>query len=278
MKFIGSTEETLHLLNIDGENCDVLHTRKESELTILWFESDDNKLTIDGVDYDFHQNQMIFLTEFHRLEMDCLKKTRMIRFNRPFYCVLDHDEEVGCKGILFFGAAKLPIISIPKKEQRTFDTLWEMFSIEMQSHDSLQIEMLQMMLKRLLILCTRVYKSQDHLPEEKQKMDLIREFNFLVERHFKTKHSVKEYADMLFKSPKTLSNVFLKSGYKTPLQFIQERRMLEARRLLRHSQMQIKEIAYDIGFEDLQSFSRFFKKNEGVSPSEFREKRWEGKN
>jgi AraC-like DNA-binding protein len=46
--------------------------------------------------------------------------------------------------------------------------------------------------------------------------------------------------------------------------------MLEARRLLRYSNISIKEIAYEIGYEDIQSFSRFFKRMEGVSPSEFK--------
>ena len=145
-----------------------------------------------------------------------------------------------------------------------------MFTIEMQSKDNLQMEMLRMMLKRYLILCTRIYKEQEQFPVDSQQSDLIREFNFLVEGHFRTKHTVAEYADLLNKSPKTLSNIFSKSGFKTPLQYIHERKMLEARRLLQHSERSIKEITFEVGFEDLQTFSRFFKKHEGVSPSEFR--------
>jgi AraC-like DNA-binding protein len=75
---------------------------------------------------------------------------------------------------------------------------------------------------------------------------------------------------MLNKSPKTLSNLFKKYNEKSPLQIIQDRTILEARRLLRYSDKSIKEIAYEIGYEDIQSFSRFFKKIEGVSPSDFK--------
>ncbi len=46
--------------------------------------------------------------------------------------------------------------------------------------------------------------------------------------------------------------------------------MLEARRLLHHSELQIQEVAYEIGYDDIQTFSRFFKKQEGISPSEFK--------
>ncbi|MBL4888338.1 MAG: helix-turn-helix transcriptional regulator, partial [Flavobacteriaceae bacterium] len=80
-----------------------------------------------------------------------------------------------------------------------------------------------------------------------------------------------EYADLLNKSPKTISNIFSKLGTKTPLQYIQERKALEARRLLRYSDLQVQEIAYKIGYEDLQAFSRFFKKHEGISPSKYKE-------
>ena len=270
MKFTGNTKEYLQLQTLEKENCDVFDNIIESSLTVLWFESDANELIIDGQEYVFAKNQIVFLTEFHKVTVKSIDKIRFLRFNRSFYCVLDHDAEVGCKGILFFGASQLPVIQIPEEEIEQFETLWKMFNIEMQSKDNLQIDMLQMMLKRYLILCTRLFKSQAHYPNEKIESDIVREFNFLVEQYFKTKHSVAEYAELLNKSPKTLSNIFSKISSKTPLQYIQERKMLEARRLLHHSELQIQEVAYEIGYDDIQTFSRFFKKQEGVSPSEFK--------
>jgi AraC-like DNA-binding protein len=53
--------------------------------------------------------------------------------------------------------------------------------------------------------------------------------------------------------------------------------MIEARRLLHHTDANISDIGYDLGFNDIQAFSRFFKKNEGISPSEFKEKGNKGK-
>jgi len=207
MKFTGNTKEYLQLKTLKKENCDVFNDIVESSLTILWFESNSNELVIDGKEYVFSKNQILFLTEFHKVTVKSIDKIRFLRFNRSFYCVLDHDAEVGCKGILFFGASQLPVIQIPDEEIVQFDTLWKMFSIEMKSKDNLQIDMLQMMLKRYLILCTRLFKSQAHYPNEKVESDIVREFNFLVEQYFKTKHSVAEYAELLNKSPKTLSNI-----------------------------------------------------------------------
>ncbi len=272
MKFIGNTREFLQLQTLIEQNCDVFNDIIESSLAILWFESDLNVLIIDGKETVFKKNQILFLTEFHKVTVKSLDKIRYLRFNRSFYCVIDHDIEVGCKGILFFGASQLPIIQIPDNDLEQFEILWRMFTIEMNSKDNLQIEMLQMMLKRYLILCTRLFKSQTEHPNKKIDSDIVREFNFLVEQHFKTKHSVREYAELLNKSPKTLSNLFSKIGSKPPLQYIHDRKILEARRLLRLSNYQIQEVAYEIGYEDIQTFSRFFKKKEGISPSEFKEK------
>ena len=149
-----------------------------------------------------------------------------------------------------------------------------MLQIEFNSKDNLQLEMLQMMVKRILILCTRIYMLQsNYFQKEESNIDIIREYNYLVETHFKKNHSVSDYADMLNKSPKTLANLFKKAGNRTPLYYIKHRIMLEARRLLTYTDKTISEIGYELGFTDVQVFSRFFKNIEHISPSEFRNKK-----
>lgn len=272
MKFTGSTKEFIELTTLETPICTIFREPEGSSLTILWFRSDHNEFVIDGKTYSFSKNQIIFLTEFHKVDTKQKGVTNYLRFNRSFYCVINHDIEVSCKGVLFFGSSQLPIIQIPDEEIEHFETLWKMFTIEMKLRDNLQISMLQMMLKRYLILCTRLYKKQQQFPIKKNDSDVVREFNFLVEQNFKTKHTVSEYANLLNKSPKTISNIFSKINSKSPLKYIQERIMLEARRLLYYTDKPIKEIAYEIGYDDIQTFSRFFKNQEGISPSEYKEK------
>ena len=129
------------------------------------------------------------------------------------------------------------------------------------------------MLKRFIIKCTRLAKSQisDEKKVQHVEIDLIKDFSGLVEQHFRTEHSVQYYADRLFKSPKTLSNLFKKYNDKSPLRIIQERLALEAKRLLYYTDKSAKEIAFDLGFDDPAHFSRFFKKEVGQSPSDFKE-------
>ena len=215
MQFTGITDEFLILKEVGPQNCYLLKEQMETSLSILWNTGGETKLLVDNVLYTIGKNQLVFITEFHHVKVKKIDQVRLVRFNRPFYCIKDHDSEVGCKGVLFYGASSVPIINIPEEELDKFETLWKMFILEMQSKDKLQIEMLQMMLKRILILTTRIYKKQ--FPKKilsEHQHDMIREFNFLVESHFKTDHTVGSYADKLFKSPKTLSNTFKKH---TPL-------------------------------------------------------------
>ena len=273
MKFEGPNDSFIEVLDITANNSGLLDESKENELSLLWFQSDDNKLFIDTAPFLLNTNDIVSLTEFHKIEVEKLSKAVLIRCNRPFYCIVDHDSEVSCKGILYYGASSVPVISLSAEEEETLRTVLKMFKIEMASKDNLQLEMLQMMLKRMLILCARIYKVQnENYQDTTPNVDIIREYNYLVEQHFKTKHSVNEYADMLNKSPKTLSNLFKKNGTITPLQFIQNRILLEARRLLSYADKSVSDIGYELGFSDVQVFSRFFKTKEGCSPQNFRER------
>ena len=265
----GPTDEYFELRVLDNTDCEVIKESIESSLSILWFQDNQSELKIDGKSKRFYKNEILFLTEFHKIEINRIGVIQFIRFNRSFFCIIDHDSEIGCKGVLFFGSSNIPIIKIPKSDLRKFESFWKMFLLESEEEDSFQIEMIRTMLKRYVILCTRIYKDQNNLIHEEES-SLIREFNFLVEQHFRDKHRVSDYASLLNRSPKTLSNIFQKHSSKSPLQFIQNRKILESKRLLGYSDLQVQEIGHQIGYDDIQSFSRFFKRQTGQSPVSYR--------
>lgn len=271
MIYMGQNNELIELTDFQKGSSLFFDNTVSFPLTFVWIRGQKSEINFEGINLNLNNNSIICLTSFHKVEFNIIESARVIKFNREFYCVKDHDSEVSCKGLLFYGANQLPYFQIQENEIEKFETFWQMFQIEMQSKDDLQLEMLQMMLKRFIILCTRIYKSQVNLTKlEFKEVDIVREFQFLVEQHFKTKHSVQEYADLLNKSVKTLANTFSKVSDKSPLQIIHERKVLEAKRMLRYTDKPIKEIAYELGFEDIQSFSRFFKKMENSSPTDFK--------
>lgn len=242
-------------------------------VSILWNKnSEPVKIKIDSELFLLQPNQIVTTTylQFISFDMGC-PPLHGIVFNREFYCILDHDEEVSCNGILFFGTQELPIITIPENELRKFETLLEVFIDEFETEDQIQGEMLQMMLKRFIIKSVRLAKVQLITKElSNSQIDIIRKFNVLVEVHYLTKRSVKDYADILAKSPKTLSNLFSKYTTKSPQSIIHDRVILEAKRLLHYSEKSISEVAFDLGYEDPAYFSRFFKKHTNRSPKEFK--------
>lgn len=273
MTFEGSSHEFLALEEIGPENKKTVFENRGTDMTILWNIGESMTVDIDRVGYLLSSNQIIFLTDIHKITCIDVQSARMVRFNQPFFCPVNHDNEVGSKGLLFFGALEIPIITVGESDQRKFETFWEIFSSEMHNEDSLQMDMLQSLLKRFLILSARSLKRSSNLKGlQNAQVDTIREFSFLVETNFRQHHDVAFYAEKLNKSPKTLSNLFALASVRPPLEIIHDRIMLYARRQLNYTRMSIKEISYTLGFEDVQAFSRFFKNREGQSPLQFRER------
>ncbi len=249
-------------------------TMTSNTIKFLWNRNEEPlEIVVDDMVLELNPNQMVTVTYLQNVSFT---KTQLplaaILFNREFYCISDHDSEVSCNGILFFGTQDLPIITIPEKQLRKFNLLYEVFVEEFSTPDNIQGGMLQMLLKRLIIMSTRLAKEQLIVKElNNDQIDTIRKFNYLVDIHYKTKRKVSDYAEMLFKSPKTLSNLFSIYNQRSPQQIILERLTLEAKRLIHFTDKQNQEIAFDLGFNDPAHFSRFFKKMTKKTPSEYRE-------
>ena len=125
----------------------------------------------------------------------------------------------------------------------------------------------------LHILVTKLYriKSQDDqlIPEKKYLSDFIR-FQNLVEKQVKRTTRVKEYAQMLGVSTKTLNAISKSIVNKTAKEFIDEICIKQIKRLLINTSLSIKEIAYDTGFEETTNFYKYFKRRVDMTPEQFR--------
>ena len=239
--------------------------------TIAWNSGEKQTVTIDGTEHDFPPNTLLTLLFNQSFSFERSAEITAWQFNREFYCLIDHDKEVSCVGFLF-GSTDHILISLNEEAQEKLKLLSAIFMDEFKTTDNIQNEMLLALLKRLISYITRLARSE-YVPEKKvqeEKYHLIRKFNLLVETHFKEEHSVSFYAQRLFKSPKTLSNLFAIYNNKTPSQVIQERILIEAKRLLTYTSKTVKQITFELGFEDVSYFSNFFKKHTSQSPGEFR--------
>jgi AraC family transcriptional activator of pobA len=128
-------------------------------------------------------------------------------------------------------------------------------------------EMMKALLKVLLLKLISV--KQLEFPGHDVHQKRVYEFLMLLESNFHTVTNIDFYAGKLGISSKRLNQILKEKLDKTGTQIIHDRIILEAKRRMIHTDVTIKEIAYDLGFSDRPYFSRFFKKQTGQTPEEF---------
>lgn len=242
---------------------------RETTNTIVWNTGPVQVAEIDQVPYTFPANSVMALVANQHFVFEHPEELVAWQFNREFYCIVDHDVEVGCAGFLFYGICHPLIISLTEEDLKGILLLKTLCVEDMIVKDRMQGEMLRTLLKRMIINVTRIAKkSTEKLSKfTEDKIDLVRRFNLLVEANFRSEHQVRYYAEALHRSPKTLANLFAIVDYPAPSKLIRRRIILEAKRYLHYTEMSAKEIAYALGFTSPAHFSHFFKTHSGNNTS-----------
>ncbi|MEC5145874.1 helix-turn-helix domain-containing protein [Chitinophaga sp. 212800010-3] len=129
----------------------------------------------------------------------------------------------------------------------------------------------------LMGLIAAQVKQQDIIRESinGQRFTVASKFRGLVKKKFKQLKQVQQYAELLNISPLYLNECIKEATGHPASYWIQQEILLEARRLLYYTTLDVKEIAFELGYEEHAYFSRFFKKNSGTTPVEFRVKNHE---
>ncbi|NER12753.1 helix-turn-helix domain-containing protein [Leptobacterium flavescens] len=245
---------------------------KSSLYCIVWNRDEQNIFLIDGLPVTLDKNEMTFITPNQSFDITkCKGEVLILRFNRDFYCIYQNDHEVSCNGLLFFGSMGNPILILDYLNSSRMEMLLTVIKEEFDMLDHISGEMFRSLLKRWIIISTRVARKQLFETDYPNiNIEVFRSFNMLVEENFKKLHLVKQYADLLNKSPKTLANIFKQYNQPSPNKIIQHRIISEAKKYLIYSEKSVKEIAAGLGFESSGTFSRAFKNETSTSPLQFR--------
>lgn len=239
-------------------------------------------LTVDFKQYTTGEPAVFFINSNQHFHIENIGEEPglMIYYNRDFYCIQIHDSEVACDGLLFNNLSNMPMITLNATDTIVITYILKAIQNEFRVKQAQQEEMLRVYLKQIIILSTRLWSVQ-HLDKVNDGIDhdtaFYRQFSLLVENHYKEKHAVADYADIIGIAPKTLTHRLKKMNMTQPNEVIKDRIILEAKRLLIHTAMSAKEIAYHLGYEDPAYFNRLFSLKVGNTPSNFRKKYDEGK-
>jgi AraC family transcriptional regulator, transcriptional activator of pobA len=132
-------------------------------------------------------------------------------------------------------------------------------------------EMIAVKVLELLLQCERYFAGTASYQSIDSYMGVMESFNELIQEHFSKERSVRFYANALHIHPNYLNFLMKKYTGMTAKQMIADHLFLEAKGLLGCSLLSVKEISYRLGFTTPGSFSSFFRKMSGMSPSEFRQ-------
>jgi len=239
--------------------------------SIYWIKKGFGEYHIDFENYSFDGNVLFFLSpgQVFSVDTEAIEKAYKLTFLKDFYCIQTHDKEVACNGVLFNNIYDTPFLQPTENDTLKLDFIISSLVDELKQSETGQYDMLQAYLKQFIVHAVRIKKEHYQIKDDVESQ-LFKDFSLLVEQNYKTLHSVTEYANRLGISPKSLTKHFQKTGSQTPSDFIKNRIILEAKRQLLYSSDSVKQIAFNLGYNDPAYFTRFFTKSTTKSPLHFK--------
>lgn len=264
-------------IELRGEELTVSHTQNYYQ--IIWFKSACGIYTVDFNEYNIFENALFFIAKNQVHSFKFLKNCDgyVINFDESFLVQKDNDVDFFLKCNLFNNPYQTPSCCVGSGWEFKLDEYISQIWLELAEKKSYgREELLRLYLKAFLIQVQRRKHQIEELGSGQnpflydEKRNLLIKFINSVDENFAKNLTVSQYSALLNVSTRTLSNLTIQLIKKRPTQIIQERIILESKRLLIHSDISVKEIAYRIGFKDPSYFFRYFKKHAEISPINFR--------
>lgn len=198
-------------------------------------------------------------------------------FPEDFLLKIDKELQGRIKTKMFYpanGFAHCKISEAAKEKMMPIVKLMQEASALQYEDKSLQASYFASLLSLLLIDMIRLGEWGDSFfsSVSSDSFQVYAKFVQMVEDNYIEHHAVKDYIEKLGVSQTTLNLYTQQYAKTTPLKIINNRIILEAKRLLCYSTTRTKQIAFYLGFKDDSYFVKLFKRNVGISPVEFREK------
>ena len=231
--------------------------------------------------YDFTNGALFFIAPRQVLQWDNRvvfeQKGFSINFHEDFIKGTELAHQIKKCG--FFSYSVNEALHLSPREEKQIEAIVENIDLEYQNNqDEFSKEIIISQLSTLLKYANRFYERQ-FINRKALSNDLLEQFNLELEKYFDSGQlqdkgipSIEHIAENLSVSQRYLSDTLKKETGKTSTEHLQLYLIDEAKNILLNPNKTVAEVAYDLGFEYPPYFSRLFKKREGISPTEFREK------
>lgn len=246
---------------------------------IVWFEKGVGKHIIDFKEYNVTNQSVFFVSpgQIHRfLDVEGYKGYSIV-FTEDFLYAMSDMLRKFVKNEIFgaYKGSSICYINDVGLSERVKTIFYELKD-EYETAESLfgHRDRLALLLSDLIISLRREGMWNNQTEDGIAKRDYTHYLNFVdnVEKNFQQIHDVKTYANELHISIGTLNKSIANICGKRPIDIINERLVLEAKRLLYfHSELKVKQVAGYLGFTDVSNFVKFFKHNTGMRPTDYRE-------
>ena len=271
MPFVIKTMEEVELQT--GGITDIPHRHKY--YTIIWSLQATGKHIIDFKEYPILPNDIFFVSpeQVHQVIADPGSTGFVILFTPEFLEKNSIRNDFISNLKLFQKSDETPPLQLKTIMAPTLKTFADRMLEAFHNKGEMYLETVGAYLKLFLIECNEhcsLFPGSNTQSVEVGKM-LVKNFKIVVEKNYMKWHQVKEYADALNVTPNYLNEVIRSSVNVSAKDFIQNRIVLEAKRMLIFTDKSGKEIGFHLGFEDPSHFSKFFKSNTGLAMQEFKD-------
>lgn len=245
---------------------------KHSFYEILWIAEGSSKHKIDQYAFDLPGDSLFFIAPGQVHELDHLEAVKgySIMFTEAFLALSRAKPETFLHLAFLENSHQQPSLLLSPGESIEMKPLLELLHRESGKEDR-SPELIRHLLMAFLLSIQRIFDDTNPAEEVGNlNVEVFKKFKKLIEVHYKQESRLPFFAEKLFITPHHLNEITKKVTGKTAGELIRERILIEAKRMLIHGHWPVGQIAADLGFKDFSYFSRQFKKQEGISPVDFR--------
>lgn len=247
------------------------HTHRHNFYALIFTTKGNGRHTIDFAEYEIIPQRVFLITYGQLHHWDYLRSVSgfIILFTEAFYnLIYTGNDKIKSDKALVNNQA---FVDLDDNEFKEWNNLIRLIEEEYLSNATNCKEVICLMLKALILKYNR--KSNKVLINanlSSRKHTLIGEFKAYIEQYYKEWKLPKLYAQLMNITPNYLNSICKEVQNKSATELIKDRIILEAKRLLIHTDDTVTQIAYELGFEDNSHFGKYFKSALNITPDQYR--------